>query len=172
MLRRYLEAWGSENYDPPHRVLDHDDDSMLANMRADVTNDKNSERGKWAFRLLNRDHPRCLYESSDHADALDLESSTTLLTSLQREFPDAELILDPDARGNVHKLFVRGETEKIDDLFIESKVGAHQRVTDQSKILQNIPKGFWVIRIYGYFKNEDEFGRACQHVEEVKSRFS
>jgi len=128
-------------------------------MRADSSN-PSSDRGKWANRLLRRNHAKLVYESSDHADADILERAQNCLKTLQQEFEAAEFLFDRTAKGNIHRLFVRGEDDKIDDLFVESKRSIRKRATDESKILQTIPKRFWVIGIFGYFDSEEKHAQA------------
>jgi len=167
MLERYLQAWGSANYDPMHKVLDHDDFTLLAQMREDARQaDGPSERAKWAQRILGRRHPHCIYESNDHADAADFDRVQQVQMHLQDEFPDVELILDSKARGSVHKLFVRGEEEKVDDLFVV-KEDFKERVTERSKVLEKVPKSFWVIRLYGYLGSAEALAAARARTREL-----
>jgi len=172
MLERYLKAWGAENYETEVRVLDHDDQSLLMQMRQDAAMNDSAERGVWARRILRRNHPKLVYETSDHADAEDLERVKEIENRLSEEFPQAEIILDAKAKGNVHTLFIRGEPDKVDDLFVVKAGKNLRRVTEQSKILEKIPKGFWVIRLYGYFADDEEWRRARERARAFERTFS
>ncbi|MGD0949036.1 MAG: HD domain-containing protein [Candidatus Binatia bacterium] len=172
MLERYLKAWGASNYEPEERALEHDDQSLLEQMRQDATADDSPERKRWAQRILRRNHPKLIYETSDHADAEDLDRVKEIEKRLSEDFPGSEIILDAKAKGNVHKLFIRGEEEKVDDLFVVRGGKNQRRVTEQSKILEKVPKGFWVIRLYGYFGGDEQCRRARERAGNLEKTLS
>lgn len=167
LLHRWLAAWRSNHDEPLDKALQHDDLSLLAEMRRDAAGENGSERQTWAERILRRNHPRVVYETTDHADALDLTIVRGVHDQLRAEFPDYEFFLDEEARGWIHKLYVRGDQEYVDDLFVVDRYGRRSSFSTWSRIVEKIPKQFWVIRISGYFPSRDERERASQRAREL-----
>jgi hypothetical protein len=98
-----------------------------------------------------------------------LLSAKRTLSTLEQEFSEAELLLDERASGNIHSLFVRGDQEMVDDLFVVDRSGWMQRFSELSKIVEKIPKRFWVIRIFAYFSDDDQRTAVAQRVREITS---
>ena len=57
---------------------------------------------------------------------------------------------DRGAKGSIHKLTARGQQDesKVEDFFIVEKGGRLRLITDDSAILEKIPREFRAVRIY------------------------
>ena len=160
LLRNWLQAWGLDHYSTPGGVLKYDDILLLAAMHNNsLTNATADTQELWAQRIVRRQHPRRIWELGDDADARHRRTAERIIAMVQDRFPKAELFLD-DAEGNIHKLFVQGESEIIEDLFIVPRRGARVRLTERSSIIRTIPKKFRVVRVFGYFTSDSERNKA------------
>jgi len=151
-LSEYLKAWYSNQYENLLGVLEQDDLTLMAAMRDDA---KSSEadlvRQKWARRILNRQHHRVVFETTDHAQPDEERVAVRLKNTLIRQYPNVDFIIDLDARGTVHKFYVQGEDEEMGEEFpiYDSVSGTTSRLSVESRIFKKVPKRFRVIRIYG-----------------------
>lgn len=101
----------------------------------------------WAYRICNRIHHSVIYETSDFADAEQRRKATGIYKKLEENHPEFNFILDMDAKGSIHKFFVRGEDEEGIEFYVLHKYGK-DLVTDESKIIAGMKKNFHVVRIY------------------------
>ncbi len=157
LLKYWLQEWGANNFDPIEKVLEYDDIALFATMQQDSKTDDSSKRSRWAREIVRRQHPKRVLELGEHADAKDVVRTRKAVSQLKREFPDVEFLFD-SMEGSVHKLFVEGDLDMGDELFLVSRSGVQTSVSERSKIIQKIPKKFRVVRIYAYFKNLGERG--------------
>lgn len=90
---------------------------------------------------------------------------------LQQEFPSVVLVPDLDASGKVHSLWVPGEQDAADDLFvIESSARASVRaisIAERSAVIEKVPKLFWVIRLFAYARDDAQAENLRARAEEL-----
>lgn len=149
-LSRYLKAWYQGQYDDLLGVLNQDDLSVTNEIRRDASDSSASpERRNYARRILERTHHRVVYETNNHADGRDVRVAVATEKALRQKYPDIDFILDRDARGTVHKFYVRGDEEVGDEFPIYDTVSKRYfGLSEESSIFQEIRKNFHVIRIY------------------------
>jgi HD superfamily phosphohydrolase len=149
-LSRYLKAWYENQYEDLLHVLDYDDVTVMNDIIQDALGKTdNVERQNYARRIVERNHHRVVYETSDQADAKERRIAINIETTLRERYPKIDFILDLKAEGKVHKFFVRGDEEYGDEFPIYNTVsGQYLRLSEESSIFENIPKTFHVIRIY------------------------
>jgi HD superfamily phosphohydrolase len=149
-LSRYLKAWYENQYEDLLHVLDYDDVTVMNDIIQDAHGKTdNVERQNYARRIVERNHHRVVYETSDQADAKERRIAINIETTLRERYPKIDFILDLKAEGKVHKFFVRGDEEYGDEFPIYNTVsGQYLRLSEESSIFENIPKTFHVIRIY------------------------
>jgi len=148
-LSRYLRAWYQDQYADLLCVLDYDDVTVMNEIIQDARGSDKVERQKYARRIVERNHHRVVYESSDQADAKEKRIAIEVEKKLREQHPEIDFILDLKAEGKVHKFFVRGDEEYGDEFPIYNTVsGQYSRLSEESSIFENIPKTFHVIRIY------------------------
>jgi hypothetical protein len=150
-LSHYLKAWYSGQYDDLLGVLSQDDLSLTAEMRSDDRpNADNPERQTWAHRILNRQHHRVVYETSDHALPDDEKVALKVERALKERYPGIEFMCDLDARGTVHKFYVKGVDEEMGEEFpvYDNVSRRYSRLSEESRIFEKVPKRFRVIRVY------------------------
>jgi hypothetical protein len=162
VLNKWLEAWVGHKYDKEERVLKWDDILLEAQMHKDAAATVGSERQRWAERLVRRLHPRLVREWGDHADIQDFQTAKRVLQTLQDEFKEVEFLFDDKASGSIHKVYVPGDTERVDDLFIVPRIGQPVQFATQSKVIADIRKQFWVLRIFAYFSDTDQRQRVTE----------
>ena len=146
-LTEYMKLWGVENHRTFEDVLDHDDVSVMMEIRKDakVTN----ERSEWARRIQQRDHHRIVLETGDYADQAMLKTFKRVHRQLKSDFTDVDFILD-DAAHDIHKLSVPGDQEngKVEDLYIVDKGNRPRVLAQESAIIAKIPKRVRTVRIF------------------------
>jgi uncharacterized protein len=148
-LSRYLKAWYQGQYNILINVLAEDDLSVMTDIRRDAQTGGKTDREIYATRIINRDHHHVVYETTNHADANDVRLTLTLEKALRHKYPEIDFILDRDARGVVHKFYVKGDEEIGDEFPIRDSISKkYHRLWEESSIFETIPKVFHVIRIY------------------------
>jgi hypothetical protein len=130
-------------------ILNNDDFSMFELMKKNIRDGLEKDGVvQYASRIINRSHHKLIFEKGDHADALDMKAIKSVYQILMKDYPDLDFVFD-EGKGNIHKLYVEGDQEIIEDLFvIDKEVGTHERLTNKSKIIAKIPKEFRVLRLY------------------------
>lgn len=148
-LTEYMKLWGTENYRTPDDVLRHHDLSVLVQIEQDAKSSEPGKRFELAKRIQFRKHHKSVYESGDNADAIKLRKAGRILKQLQTDFPQVDFYLD-DARASIHKVSYPGQQDgsKVEDFFIVNKNGSGVLITEDSEILEKIPKEFRSVRIY------------------------
>jgi HD superfamily phosphohydrolase len=150
-LNEFVKFWAPGNHDTFELVLTHDDATVTTELRKEAKG--TSERAKWACRIVNRQHHRCILDSGDYADQQRLKVFGRVVRKLKQEFSDPEIdfYLD-DAPLDVHKLSIPGEQQdsKVEDLYIVDKNGEKKLLTDESGIINKIPKGVRTLRIFAF----------------------
>ncbi len=150
-LTEYLRAWYSGQYSNLLGVLNHDDVSMTAEMVADDRSmNPAPERQKWARRILNREHHRVVFETTDHAQPDDERVARKVEKALKDRYQDVDFRIDLNARGSVHKFYVKDKDEQMGEEFpvYDTVSGRYSRLSDESRIVKEVPKRFRVIRVY------------------------
>ncbi len=110
-LLRYLKAWYQDQYNNLVRVLEQDDLSIMTDIRRDAETVGNTDRQRYARRIVNRDHHHVIYETTNHADGNDVRLTVALEKRLRLKYPDIDFILDRDSKGIVHKFYVKGDED-------------------------------------------------------------
>lgn len=157
-LEKYMELWAPDNYkaNDPKSFLMFDDYDLMSQIKSDAQT-RDDERGKWAKYIHNRKIFKLILESSDHADAKDLASYRYAFDYLKKKYSDIVFIFDHKSKGNLHKLYVPGaeqEEGKIDDFFVVDSFGKVKRLTDESLIINKIPRTFNTLRIFADIEDE------------------
>lgn len=149
-LSRYLKAWYQNQYATPLGVLDHDDVTVMNDIIEDARGRVGKgDRQKYAQRIRERNHHHVVYETGNHADARDMRIAIEVEKRLHKKYPNIDCILDGNARGPVHKFYVKGDEELGDEFPIYDKVSKrYSRLSEESSIFEKIPRSFHVIRIY------------------------
>jgi HD superfamily phosphohydrolase len=148
-LKEYMKLWGPGNYDTYDQVLEHDDGTVMTELRKDAKG--SSDRAKWACRIINREHHRCILDSGDYADQQRLRVIKRVHNKLKEEFPDVDFYLD-NATHDVHKLAIPGEQQDsiVEDLYIAEDNGSKRLLAAESGIINKIPKGGRTVRIFAF----------------------
>jgi HD superfamily phosphohydrolase len=152
-LTEYMKLWGAEYHRTLDDVLEHDDSSVLMEIRRDAEAD--NERSKWARRIVHRDHHRRVLETGDYADEQTLRRMSRVHRKLKLEYPNVDFYLD-DAAHDIHKLTIPGEQDpqKVEDLYIVEKDGKLKLLSEDSAIIGKIPKRVRTVRIFADAKGE------------------
>lgn len=147
-LSQYLRLWAVDNYKTLDDVLKYDDLKLIVQMETDAN--ANNERSSIANRIVNRKHHKVVYETGDSADAIKLRKAKRILNTLKNEFNTIDFWLDDNAKGSIHKLTAPGQQEesKVEDLFLVNKNGEGRLITEDSAVLEKIPREFRSVRIY------------------------
>ena len=146
-LTEYMKLWAPERYLTLDDVLQHDDETVMGEIRKDSNG--NNERTRWAKRIIERVHHRVVHETGDSADIAKLKKARRLLEALQGHFEGTDFFLD-DCKISIHKLAIPGdqEEEKVDDLYIREKDGRQIPLATESAIIGKVPKGVRTVRIF------------------------
>jgi len=148
-LIAYMKLWGEENYHSFSDVLRFDDLRVLVQIEDDALSFADSDRTRLAKRIFFRQHHRLIYETGDSADHIKLGRAKRILRSLKEQFKDIDFHLD-DAKASIHKVTFPGQQDgdKVEDFFIVEKDGNLRLITEDSAILEKIPKEFRNVRIF------------------------
>lgn len=144
-LTEYMRLWAEDHYKTEDDVLQYDDLKLLVEIEADAKRD--NERTALAKRIVNRQHHKIVWETSDSADWIELNKTKRILEGLETRFDDVDFYLDDNAKS-IHKLTARGQQQAGVDFFIVEKDGNLRLITDESAILEKIPTTFRTVRIY------------------------
>ena len=149
-LSEYLKLWYSNQYQDLLGVLKEDDLSVMTAMIRDAENGAgNLKRQQLARRILNRQHHRVVYGTSDHADARDVTRAFKVKKALEDQYPNVEFLIDLEASGNIHKFFVKGDDDSGEEFPIYDAVsGSYRGLSEESPIIAKLPKRFKVVRVY------------------------
>ncbi len=148
-LTEYMKLWGADHHKTLDEVLQHDDTSVLMEIRRDAGTD--TPRSNWARRIVERNHHRRILETGDYADEQRLKRMSRVHRKLRLEFPYVDFVLD-NAAHNIHKLTVPGEQDQQEDLYIVEKGGKLTPLSEDSAIIGKIPKRVRTVRIFADVK--------------------
>ncbi len=146
-LEEYCGLWGPENYKNLDDVLQHDNMSVMMEIRRDANQE--GPRQKWAQRITERRHHRVVHETGDNADHALLQRARRILAKLQESFPGTDFYLD-DSPVSIYKLSIRGEQEEpmVQHLYIKERNGNLTVLAHESAIISKIPKRVRTVRIF------------------------
>ena len=124
---------------------------MLSKMFEDARSDVDGERQDLARRIIERKHPRQVYDTGDNADEDDFLAIKALESDLREQYTDVYFYVD-DMGGkpvSIHKLFVKGDAPGVSRrLTVFEKDGTEKQIGEKSKILAKIPKDFMCFRVF------------------------
>lgn len=165
-LSEYMRHWAVDHYKTPEDVLHYDDNNALLAIRLDEGTA--TDRGKWANRIVRRQHHRSIYETGDNADLDKLKKAKRILRELTKEFDNVDFYLD-DSPLPIHKLAIPGQQEEqeIEDLYVVDKHDHYVKLTHDSAIISKIPKRVRNVRIFAD-ANEDTLKAVAQKVAELE----
>jgi hypothetical protein len=148
-----MGQWGAEHHQTFEQVLQHDDVSVLMEIRRDAA--AGGPRSDWARRIAGRNHHRTVLETGDYADEQRLKRMSRVYRKLKEEFPSVDFFLD-DAVHDIHKLTIPGEQapQRVEDLYIVEKDGKLKLLTEDSAIIGKIPKRVRTVRIFADAKGK------------------
>ena len=156
-LRRYLTDWGTSFAEDLLNVLNEDDISIWQNLRSDAGED--SERGRFARRILHRNNHSVLLSTSDFADQKDIRKILTVQEKMKKEHEDLDFWVD-QGKGKIHDFFSDGD-EEGEELRI-TKGSREILLTEHSRIMRGLPKKFHICRLYVARKgSREELERGC-----------
>lgn len=149
-LSEYLKLWYSNQYQDLLGVLKEDDLSVMTAIIRDADGGAaDPQRKRFAQRILERQHHRVVYGTTDHADAKDVTRAIKVKKALEVQYPHVEFLIDMGASGNIHKFYVKGDEDLGEEFPIYDAVSASYRgLSDESPIIARLPKRFRVVRIY------------------------
>ena len=152
-LTEYMKLWGSEHYKTFEDVLQHDDSSVLQEIRRDAAGE--TPRSAWARRIVDRNHHRLVLETGDSADEQRLKRMSRVHRNLKQAFPEIDFILD-NAGHDIHKLTIPGDQDpqRVEDLYIVEKDGKLKLLSEDSAIIGKIPKRVRTVRIFADTRGE------------------
>lgn len=150
-LIEYHKLLHAEGGLPAGGVLDLNDVVMLSQMFEDARSDVDGERQNLARRIIERKHPRQVYDTGDNADEDDFLAIKALEKELREKYTDVYFYVD-DMSGkpvSIHKLFVKGDAPGVSRrLTVFEKDGTEKQIGEKSKILAKIPKDFMCFRVF------------------------
>jgi len=150
-LIEYHKLLHAEGGLPAGGVLDLNDVVMLSQMFEDARSDVDGERQNLARRIIERKHPRQVYDTGDNADEDDFLAIKALEKELREKYTDVYFYVD-DMGGkpvSIHKLFVKGDAPGVSRrLTVFEKDGTEKQIGEKSKILAKIPKDFMCFRVF------------------------
>ena len=155
-------------------VLKHDDVTIMG----EIIRDAQGKSGKgprqtYARRILERAHHHVVHETGSHADASDVRVAIEVDKKLRQQYSKIDFILDLDARGTVHKFYVKGDEKLGDEFPIYDTISKrYSRLSEESTILEKISRSFHVIRIYADVPKSDlpKYREEATQIEQAERR--
>lgn len=149
-LANYLKQhWGKKRLNNLLDVLVHDDYSMLNEIRRYINSDLDNKKDirYWASRIFYRKHHTVILDTNHFASANQRQEMSRIQTRLTKEYAGYDFILDMEAKGTIHKFYVRGDEKMAEKFRVVSEAG-DRIITDESRIIKQMPKEFQVVRLY------------------------
>jgi HD superfamily phosphohydrolase len=149
-LCEYFKAKGTDFLDTPETILKHNDVTMMATILQDAGEPETSW-GKWAERICHRRHHREVFKTGEAADAIDIRRAKEVFTDIQKDFTGLDFRWDlPEKEVYIHKLLIPGDRDERDwiPFPLVGSGSAGSFVGERSHILQHVPRGFQVARIF------------------------
>lgn len=153
-LSEYLKALPKEFMNTPRKILSQDDFSMLVKIRESADRGP-ADLGKWAQRIVNRNHHRLIHGLGICLDANQVKAGQKACESLRKEYPDIDFVFDSPSRGvKIHKIagsnrsvVERNELGLI-DFHVVTKSGRTRNINECSPIFDTLRHQFDLARIY------------------------
>ena len=157
-LCQYFAEKGKASFDTPKKILDQTDIQAMAMIFQDADKGLEGPR-KWAIRIRDRNHHRCVHETGEDANAMDLKHSEHLFEILKAKYPDVDFIFDvPKPAPTVHKLLLPEDAEAgaFVALPLIEPSGEISYVGRRSHILRRVPRRFQVARIFADIRRDKQ----------------
>ncbi len=147
-LREYMASWANGKFTNLLEVIKYDDDSIVESLRKDYKGGENPKMSELARRILDRRHHKVIFETNDHAGGRDVRDNLTLYARLKSHFSNNKFILDKRG-GTIHKFYEPREAPIGDDFMVfRSKLNSYSIITNESKLIREMPDNVRVLRIY------------------------
>lgn len=155
-LVEYHRALGEDAPDTPEQVVAETDVTMMNRITQDAQVGE-GDRGKWAKRILRRDHHRVVHETGVDANAIDLRRSKEVLSALAQKFAEQEFLHDV-SKGKIHMLVT--EEDKSDEGLVNLPLIGKDKpdgyIGYESQVLRKIPREFQCARIFSNLTRGDK----------------
>lgn len=132
------------------------------------------KRAYFAKRILERNHPKVVFQTGDFANAKALDEARRVAKALKEEYTDVYIYLDEMGKKPVaiHKFEVPDGDDldfKGAEFMVIDKVGQEKLVTADSKVLSRIPRGFRCLRLFADVANQAQKEEIEAFVAKVRS---
>ncbi|MBI5695106.1 MAG: HD domain-containing protein [Nitrospirae bacterium] len=149
-LSDYLNLWNKGQYTKLSDATTYDDLTLLSDIRADAKGADDPAKHKLAKMIIERDHHSVVYETGDHAGINKQNVAKKVYKALQKKYgEDINLIMD-DCSSTIHKFVSPDDLESGVEFNVQDDKGNSWLVTEESKVIRDMPKKFKLIRIYAY----------------------
>ncbi|HHV99136.1 MAG TPA: HD domain-containing protein [Clostridiaceae bacterium] len=144
-LKRYMESWKGK-IDNFINVTKYDDISLINELRKS-SQDTNDAYFSYAYRICNRRHHSMIYETSEFTDGIDRRKAEGIFKRMSNIYSDDyDLVID-HGKGSIHKFFVEGKDDAGEEFYV-IRNNRECLLTKESHIVREMPKQFYVVRIY------------------------
>jgi uncharacterized protein len=132
------------------------------------------KRAYFAKRILERNHPKVVFQTGDFAKKRDLETAHTVAKALKEKYTDVYVYLDDMGKRTIpiHKFEVP-DGDDLDfqgaEFMVIDKFGQEKLVTADSKVLSRIPRGFRCLRLFADVANQAQKEEIEAFVAKVRS---
>jgi uncharacterized protein len=170
-LNNYHLSLDDELPDTPEKILAQNDITMLSQIFLDAEK-ASGKRKEWARRIKERDHHRKIFETGVNVDDIGLDHFKTLLTAVQNQFADIQMLQDT-CEVSIHKILVPGDRKAkgANKLFLKISQAEIRQLSEQSQIISTIPKEFAQARIFADLKTHpDSLRKEIEHFAHTKWR--
>ncbi len=144
-LKGYMESWKGK-IDNFIDVTKYDDITLINELRRS-SHDVKDVYFNYAHRICNRRHHSMIYETSEFTDGIDRRKAEGIFKRMSNTYSkDYDLIID-HGKGSIHKFFVEGKDDVGEEFYV-IRNNSECLLTKESHIVRNMPKQFYVVRIY------------------------
>ena len=154
-LEEYFKAKGQECFDPPEKILSHNDVTMMARIFQDA--EKNEPCSEWARRIVERHHHRIVHQTGESTNASELRHSKKIYTEIKEKFSHVDFIHNV-VKAEIHNLLLPDDQEEgsYERLLVIDRAGVTRLMGEQSHILRHVPRKFQIARIFGDFSHSED----------------
>jgi len=144
-LKQYMESLRGK-IDNFANVSKYDDITLINELRKSAQ-DTNDAYYSCAHRICNRRHHSMIYETSEFTDGIDRRKAEGIFKRMSNIYSNNyDLVID-HGKGSIHKFFVEGKDDVGEEFYV-IRNNRESLLTKESHIIREMPKQFYVIRIY------------------------
>ena len=135
-LSEYMASWAKGKFSSVLDMIQYDDDKIIQSLQNDYEKEDNPRQNELARRILERQHHKVVFHTSDHASGWDVRDTRKLYAKLESQFKGQIFILDPRS-GSVHTFYEPNDPKSGDEFMVYKRKSnsPFKNITSASKLI-------------------------------------